>query len=728
MPDELITPSVSASSSTSTSQQKNDYLSLAPIHESDYNKSREIYAAQYNRALHAPTRFLPQNQAVITTNGEGRVLLFNDIASLCFGINKLFIGESILNTLIEDPFRNQITRILDRRNNLNRQEQSEKGPVLVCGTIIPIVKLNGLKSVASLWLKEKKTDHSKNIYIWIFEEIYDTSLSVYVDSECIIRRVLGTMIEIYGYQEKDIVGKPVNCLVPALSKEKRDDNVERIDRLKFFGSQSSQGIYFPVILNLSKHIAIGDDDLSSFVVKITSLPTITGLMTINRKEGVVKSLNPVPAKYLFGYSVSTIVEEKKMHYKDLIPQLSTILTSLMSKSQLSSKSPVAYNQTCVQILEEKYGAGDESVVYALHRDGSQFEIELQLKLKEKDLIDVWISYDRIDAANLRVQRIISDNNDQELLVSPLTERNSKDQDLLLELNNKNLCKSSTKLCRISSFGAVDNRRRLFPSSVANDSNTHCANKTIMGVSHDNTLPPHSPTNTIESKKHPLDDYVILELLGQGTYGMAKLAYRRDDPSQKKLVIKYVIKSKIIVDSWIRDRQLGSIPMEIHILRTLQKYPHPNCCRLACAVKHLHQHRIVHRDIKDENIILDNQGEIHLIDFGCAAYYKKDRKFDTFTGTLEYCAPEVLKGKPYEGPPQDIWASGILLFTLIYRENPFYNFEEIMERELRVPYKVSEGSLDLIKKMLERDIKKRITIDQVLAHPWLRSLANSAPQS
>lgn len=364
------------------------------------------------------------------------------------------------------------------------------------------------------------------------------------------------MIEIYGYQEKDIVGKPVNCLVPALSKEKRDDNVERIDRLKFFGSQSSQGIYFPVILNLSKHIAIGDDDLSSFVVKITSLPTITGLMTINRKEGVVKSLNPVPAKYLFGYSVNTIVEEKKMHYKDLIPHLSTILTSLMSKSQLSAKSPVAYNQTCVQILEEKYGAGDESVIYALHRDGSQFEVELQLKLKEKDLIDVWISYDRIDAvskyekrltnqhykltkplidekkkANLRVQRIISDNNDQELLVSPLTERNSKDQDLLLELNNKNLCKSSTKLCRISSFGAVDNRRRLFPSSVANDSNTHCANKTTMGVSHDNTLPPHSPTNTIESKKHPLDDYVILEVLGQGTYGMAKLAYRRDDPSQ-----------------------------------------------------------------------------------------------------------------------------------------------------------------------------------------------------
>lgn len=50
------------------------------------------------------------------------------------------------------------------------------------------------------------------------------------------------------------------------------------------------------------------------------------------------------------------------------------------------------------------------------------------------------------------------------------------------------------------------------------------------------------------------------------------------------MIKYIIKSKIIVDSWIRDRQLGSIPMEIHILRTLQKYPHVNCCRLGIVFK------------------------------------------------------------------------------------------------------------------------------------------------
>ncbi|KAG1441317.1 hypothetical protein G6F56_011538 [Rhizopus delemar] len=208
-------------------------------------------------------------------------------------------------------------------------------------------------------------------------------------------------------------------------------------------------------------------------------------------------------------------------------------------------------------------------------------------------------------------------------------------------------------------------------------------------------------------------------------------------------------------------------MEIHILRTLQKHPHVNCCTLitsmededcyfvvmellgdgmdlfdyielnknmaeeeirhifyqvAKAVKHLHTNRIVHRDIKDENVILDQEGTVHLIDFGCATYYKKGRKFDTFTGTLEYCAPEVLQGKPYEGPQQDIWACGVLLFTLIYRENPFYNIDDILESELRIPFVISEDSIDLIKKMLSRSVEDRIDINQVLSHPWFSSMS------
>ncbi len=84
---------------------------------------------------------------------------------------------------------------------------------------------------------------------------------------------------------------------------------------------------------------------------------------------------------------------------------------------------------------------------------------------------------------------------------------------------------------------------------------------------------------------------------------------------------------------------------------------------------------------------------------------------------DYAAPEVLAGKPYGGKEQDVWALGILLYTIIYKENPFYSIDEIMDRDLRIPFVLSEESIDLIRCMLDRDVSQRYTIEQVLEHPW-----------
>ena len=73
-------------------------------------------------------------------------------------------------------------------------------------------------------------------------------------------------------------------------------------------------------------------------------------------------------------------------------------------------------------------------------------------------------------------------------------------------------------------------------------------------------------------------------------------------------------------------------------------------QVAKAIKHLHQNKIVHRDIKDENVILDQDNNIQLIDFGSSAYIKENKKYDTFCGTIDYAAPEVsyfLKKKGYQ---------------------------------------------------------------------------------
>lgn len=264
-----------------------------------------------------------------------------------------------------------------------------------------------------------------------------------------------------------------------------------------------------------------------------------------------------------------------------------------------------------------------------------------------------------------------------------------------------------------------------------------------------------------SKK--FDEFKVVKKMGEGAYGKVVLAEHKEDPAYR-IIIKCIDKQRILVDTWVRDRQLGTIPSEIQVMATLNHDPHPNIMRIIdyyedpnyyyletpifgdppaidlfdyievkkdmteveCqyiftqivnAIYHLHKHGIVHRDIKDENVIVDERGIIKLIDFGSAGYVKLG-PFDVFVGTIDYASPEVLRGEKYEGKPQDIWALGILLYTMIYKENPFYNVDEIMEGDLRVPYVVSEKSLALIEKILVRDISKRPTITDIIEDEWL----------
>ena len=95
-------------------------------------------------------------------------------------------------------------------------------------------------------------------------------------------------------------------------------------------------------------------------------------------------------------------------------------------------------------------------------------------------------------------------------------------------------------------------------------------------------------------------------------------------------------------------------------------------------------------------------------------------------SIDYAAPEVLAGQPYRGPAQDIWALGILLYTILYKENPFYSIDEIMEHELRVPYVLSEESIDLARIMLERDVETRVSIKEVVQHEWVKSAMEQLP--
>ena len=129
-----------------------------------------------------------------------------------------------------------------------------------------------------------------------------------------------------------------------------------------------------------------------------------------------------------------------------------------------------------------------------------------------------------------------------------------------------------------------------------------------------------------------------------------------------------------------------------------------------ALEYMHSLNVVYRDMKPENLLIGADGHLKITDFGFAKVVT-DRTY-TLCGTPEYIAPEVIKNEGH-GKSADWWALGILIYEMLIGTPPFYDnspmkiYEKILEGDLFFPCEIDVRAINLIKKLLISDPKKRL---------------------
>ncbi|EEF28856.1 calcium-dependent protein kinase 24 [Ricinus communis] len=152
------------------------------------------------------------------------------------------------------------------------------------------------------------------------------------------------------------------------------------------------------------------------------------------------------------------------------------------------------------------------------------------------------------------------------------------------------------------------------------------------------------------------------------------------------------------------------------------------------VKVCHKHGVIHRDLKPENFLfadVHENSQLKAIDFGLSIFFQPGQRFSEIVGSPYYMAPEVLR-RNY-GPEVDVWSAGVILYILLCGVPPFWaETEEGIAHAIvggkidftRDPWpRVSEEAKDLVQNMLDQNPYSRLTVQEVLEHPWIHNASD-----
>lgn len=270
----------------------------------------------------------------------------------------------------------------------------------------------------------------------------------------------------------------------------------------------------------------------------------------------------------------------------------------------------------------------------------------------------------------------------------------------------------------------------------------------------------------QAKDICIEDFELLKVLGKGAFGKVMLAQKKDN--KRIYAIKVLKKQEIIEQDQLEHTKAEKLilshvnhpflvgleyafqtPEKLYFvmefmqggelfqhLRTYKRFGEDQAKFYAACITlglgHLHNKNYIYRDLKLENLLLDEHGYAKLTDFGLAKFLKSDEKALTFCGTPEYLSPEVILGKGHNRPA-DWWSLGVLIYEMMFGVPPFYssNVQLMYKKAVREPVvfkpgiKISDEAKDIINKLLTKDANTRLGAQadslEVLSHPWFKDL-------
>lgn len=260
---------------------------------------------------------------------------------------------------------------------------------------------------------------------------------------------------------------------------------------------------------------------------------------------------------------------------------------------------------------------------------------------------------------------------------------------------------------------------------------------------------------MEQGQISLDDFTLLRVIGRGSYAKVLMVEQK---TTKRIYAMKVIKKAMFND----EEDIDWINTEKHVFETATNYPFlvglHSCfqslsrlffviefvnggdlmfhmqqqrrlpedharfyaAEICLALNFLHERGIVYRDLKLDNVLLDAEGHIKLTDYGMCKENLFGGETNTFCGTPNYIAPEILRGEPYDFSV-DWWALGVLMFEMLAGRSPFdvvgsdnpdqntedYLFQLILEKPIRIPRSVSVKAASVLKGFLNKNPKERL---------------------